>query len=125
MRIRRFGHVEIGHPVRDSSSHADPSRHLKFGLRLVSGAHSWENPQDLVIEFNVYIRTVLAGSDGDTRTMDEFAVHLKAGKRTVCRLVARGEIPALRLGGTCRFRCSELGHRIAASINDMKPKGRQ
>ena len=53
-------------------------------------------------------------------TIDEVAVFLKAGKRTVYRLAATGEIPAFKLGGTWRFRRSELDHWIAASIHKNK-----
>jgi len=63
--------------------------------------------------------------DGDILTLDEVAVYLKAGKRTVYRLAASGEIPAFKLGGTWRFRRSELDRWIAASIKEMKPKGRE
>ena len=53
-------------------------------------------------------------------TIDEVAVFLKAGKRTVYRLAATGEIPAFKLGGTWRFRRSELDQWIAASIHNNK-----
>lgn len=53
-------------------------------------------------------------------TIDEVAVFLKAGKRTVYRLAASGEIPAFKLGGTWRFRRSELDEWIAASIHNKK-----
>jgi len=67
----------------------------------------------------------MAEPDGDILTLDEVAAYLKAGKRTVYRLAASGVIPAFKLGGTWRFRRSELDHWIAASINEMKPKGRK
>jgi excisionase family DNA binding protein len=41
--------------------------------------------------------------DGDILTLDEVAAYFKAGKRTVYRLAASGEIPAFKLGGTWRF----------------------
>ncbi len=44
-------------------------------------------------------------------TVDEVATYLKAGKRTVYRLAQQGEIPAFKLGGTWRFRRSELDRR--------------
>ncbi|MDH4188176.1 MAG: helix-turn-helix domain-containing protein [Nitrospira sp.] len=53
-------------------------------------------------------------------TIDQVAVFLKAGKRTVYRLAAGGEIPAFKLGGTWRFRRLELDQWIAASINNKK-----
>lgn len=67
----------------------------------------------------------MAEPDGDILTLDEVAAYLKAGKRTVYRLAANGEIPAFKLGGTWRFRRSELDQWIAASINETKPKGRK
>ena len=53
---------------------------------------------------------------------EEVAAYLKAGKRTVYRLAQKGEIPAFKLGGTWRFRRSELDRWIAESINKKKPE---
>jgi len=74
-------------------------------------------------EFNVCIGKAMAEPDGDILTLDEVAAYLKAGKRTVYRLAASGEIPAFKLGGTWRFRRSELDRWIAASINATKHRG--
>jgi excisionase family DNA binding protein len=41
-------------------------------------------------------------------TVDEVATYLKVGKRTVYRLAASGIIPAFKLGGTWRFRRTDL-----------------
>lgn len=49
-------------------------------------------------------------------TIDEVAAFLKAGKRTVYRLAASGEFPAFKLGGTWRFRRSDLDKWIASRI---------
>ena len=54
--------------------------------------------------------------DSEILTLDDVAVYLKAGKKTVYRLAQQGEIPAFKLGGTWRFRRSELDHWIAAQI---------
>ena len=59
-------------------------------------------------------------SDGEILTLDEVAAYLKAGKRTVYRLAQKGEIPAFKLGGTWRFRRSELDIWIAESISKTK-----
>jgi excisionase family DNA binding protein len=59
--------------------------------------------------------------DGEILTLEEVAVYLKAGKRTVYRLAQKGEIPAFKLGGTWRFRRSELDNWIAESINKKRP----
>lgn len=49
-------------------------------------------------------------------TIDEVAAYLKAGKRTVYRLAASGQIPAFNLGGTWRFRRGELDKWIVSRI---------
>ena len=58
--------------------------------------------------------------EGEILTLDEVALYLKAGKRTVYRLVQQGEIPGFKLGGTWRFRRAELDHWIAAGIRKKK-----
>ena len=54
--------------------------------------------------------------DDEIFTLDEVAVYLKAGKKTVYRLAQQGAIPGFKLGGTWRFRRSELDRWIAAQI---------
>lgn len=49
-------------------------------------------------------------------TIDEVAAFLRAGKRTVYRLAASGKLPAFKLGGTWRFRRSDLDKWIANRI---------
>ena len=58
----------------------------------------------------------MSGPPDEILTIDEVASFLKAGKRTVYRLAARGEIPAFKLGGTWRFRRAELDRWIALQI---------
>jgi len=60
--------------------------------------------------------------ESEILTLDEIAAYLKAGKRTVYRLAQKGEIPAFKLGGTWRFRRSELDRWIAESISKKKPE---
>jgi excisionase family DNA binding protein len=55
-------------------------------------------------------------ADGEILTLDEVAAYLKAGKKTVYRLAQQGQIPSFKLGGTWRFRCTELDRWIAAQI---------
>ena len=62
----------------------------------------------------------VADTEDEILTLDEVAVYLKAGKRTVYRLAASGEIPAFKLGGTWRFRRSDLDQWIASSISNIK-----
>ena len=59
---------------------------------------------------------VTAPAADEIFTLDEVSAFLKAGKRTVYRLAQSGEIPAFKLGGTWRFRRSELDRWIAAEI---------
>ena len=59
--------------------------------------------------------------DGEILTLDEVAAFLKAGKRTVYRFAQSGEIPAFKLGGTWRFRRSELEHWIDQNSNQRAP----
>ncbi|WP_081601748.1 methylation-associated defense system helix-turn-helix domain-containing protein MAD1 [Paraburkholderia kururiensis] len=54
--------------------------------------------------------------DSEILTLDEVAAYLKAGKRTVYRLAQKGEIPGFKLGGTWRFRRTELDRWIARCI---------
>jgi excisionase family DNA binding protein len=58
----------------------------------------------------------MAELEGEILTLDEVAVYLKAGKRTVYRLVAESKLPAFKLGGTWRFRKADLGQWIAQQI---------
>ena len=58
----------------------------------------------------------MAEPEGDILTLDEVAAYLKAGKRTIYRLAASGEIPAFKLGGTWRFRRGDLDKWIASRI---------
>jgi excisionase family DNA binding protein len=57
-------------------------------------------------------------ADGEILTLDEVAAYLKAGKKTVYRLVQQGQLPGFKLGGTWRFRRTELDRWIAAQIAD-------
>ncbi|HFF6190844.1 MULTISPECIES: helix-turn-helix domain-containing protein [Stenotrophomonas] len=60
-------------------------------------------------------------SDGEILTLDEVAAFLKAGKRTVYRFAQNGDIPAFKLGGTWRFRRSELEPWIGENSNQRPP----
>lgn len=62
------------------------------------------------------MKRMMTDTDGEILTLGEVAAYLKAGKRTVYRLAQKGEIPAFKLGGTWRFRRSELDAWIAESI---------
>lgn len=62
----------------------------------------------------------MTGSDDEILTLDDVAAYMKAGKRTVYRLAKKGAIPAFKLGGTWRFRRSELDRWIAESISRQR-----
>lgn len=47
-------------------------------------------------------------SYSDILTLNEVASYLKAGRRTIYRLAASGEIPAFKLGGTWRFSRNDI-----------------
>ncbi|OCB02198.1 transcriptional regulator [Acidithiobacillus ferrivorans] len=55
-------------------------------------------------------------ADGEILTLEEVAAYLKVGKKTVYRLAQQGQIPSFKLGGTWRFRRTELDRWIAAQI---------
>ena len=63
----------------------------------------------------------MTDAENEILTLEEVAVYLKAGKRTVYRLAQKGGIPAFKLGGTWRFCRSDLERWIAESTNKQKP----
>lgn len=67
----------------------------------------------------------MTDAEGEILTLDEVAAYLKAGKRTVYRLAQQGDIPAFKLGGTWRFRRTELDRWIAASIEKNPKQGKR
>ena len=60
----------------------------------------------------------MAEAEGDILTLDEVATYLKAGKRTIYRLAASGEMPAFKLGGTWRFSKADLERWIATRTSE-------
>lgn len=60
----------------------------------------------------------MAEPEGEILTPDDVAAYLKAGKRTVYRPVVGGKLPAFKLGGTWRFRRSDLDEWIAANLTN-------
>lgn len=63
------------------------------------------------------------GSDMNTdmMTIKEVADYLKITEKTAYRLVAGGEIPGFKVGGSWRFRRTEIDQWI--DRQSMKPKG--
>lgn len=66
----------------------------------------------------------MADPEGEILTLDEVATYLKAGKRTVYRLAAEGTLPGFKLGGTWRFRRSDLNQWMVANLNNKKSGAR-
>lgn len=64
----------------------------------------------------------MSAVESEILTLEEVAAYLKAGKRTVYRLAQKGQIPAFKVGGTWRFRRSELNRWIVESINKNQPE---
>ena len=62
----------------------------------------------------------MAVPQDDILTLDEMAAYLKAGKRTIYRLVADKKIPAFKLGSTWRFRKQDIDRWIAAQSTDVE-----
>ncbi|NLR73688.1 helix-turn-helix domain-containing protein [Leeia aquatica] len=60
--------------------------------------------------------------EGEILTLDEVATYLKAGKRTIYRLAVEGKLPAFKLGGTWRFRRSDLEEWIAANLTNKNSR---
>ena len=76
----------------------------------------WPEPQSDAIgegEMKAHLQVIF--------TLDELAAYLKVGKRTLYRLASHGEIPAFKVGGTWRFRQSEIDRWI----NDQIQAGRK
>ena len=67
----------------------------------------------------------MAEPDGDILTLDEVAAYLKAGKRTIYRLAASGEIPAFKLGGTWRFSLADIDRWIKQQSMEGLDAGRE
>ena len=74
--------------------------------------NTWQSP------FIISKGETMADPEGEILTLDEVAAYLKAGKRTVYRLAAEGKLPAFKLGGTWRFRRSDLDEWIAANLTN-------
>ena len=58
----------------------------------------------------------------DVMTVREVAEYLKVKERTIYRLVAKGGIPAFKVGGSWRFRRAEIEEWITRSRQDENRK---
>lgn len=81
---------------------------------------------DLAIRFNSRQgKTMTTKIEGDILTLDEVAVYLKAGKRTIYRLAAAKQIPAFKVGATWRFSRSDIDVWIKQQSKDALDPGRK
>jgi excisionase family DNA binding protein len=58
--------------------------------------------------------------ESDIMTMDEVAEYLKLKLKTAYALAARGNIPGFKVGGSWRFRRSEIERWIRQQEKQMK-----
>ncbi len=56
----------------------------------------------------------------DIMTIREVADYLKLTEKTAYRLVAEGKIPGFKVGGSWRFRRSEIEQWIDAALNKKR-----
>ncbi len=61
-------------------------------------------------------------ADTDVMTVREVAEYLKVKERTIYRLVAKGGIPAFKVGGSWRFRRAEIDEWITRNTQDENIK---
>ena len=55
----------------------------------------------------------ISTSDGEILTIKQVADYLKVTERTIYRLAAAKKIPAFKVGGTWRFRATDIDGWIA------------
>ena len=61
-------------------------------------------------------------AETDVMTVREVAEYLKVKERTIYRLVAKGGIPAFKVGGSWRFRRAEIDEWITRNTEDENIK---
>ena len=65
----------------------------------------------------VNVNNELAEMASDILTLEDVSIYFKAGTRTVYCSVDEGKGPAFKLGGSWRFRRSDLFNWITANLN--------
>lgn len=58
--------------------------------------------------------------DNDIMTMKEVADYLKLNEKTAYRLTSEGKLPAFKVGGSWRFRKSEIDQWIKDQSNTKR-----
>jgi excisionase family DNA binding protein len=61
-----------------------------------------------------------ATGDAEILTIKQVAAYLKVADRTIYRLAATNGIPAFKVGGTWRFRQSDIDRWIAAQTKNVR-----
>ena len=61
-----------------------------------------------------------ATGDAEILTIKQVAAYLKVADRTIYRLAAANGIPAFKVGGTWRFRQSDIDRWIAAQTKSAR-----
>lgn len=61
--------------------------------------------------------------DNDIMTMKEVADYLKLNEKTACRLTSDGKLPAFKVGGSWRFRKSEIDEWTKKQSNQSEGQG--
>jgi excisionase family DNA binding protein len=64
--------------------------------------------------------TTAALGDAEILTIKQVAAYLKVADRTIYRLAATQGIPAFKVGGTWRFRQSDIDRWIAAQTKNAR-----
>ena len=57
----------------------------------------------------------------DYLTIAQVAELLKLSEKTIYRLAQQGDLPAFKVGGSWRFRASDIDQWVAKQLDDQKP----
>jgi excisionase family DNA binding protein len=86
--------------------------HLGCGERLIAAQAS----------SNMRTRNKMSSSEKDIMTVREVAEYLRLNEMTIYRLARKGEVPALKVGRTWRFKkelIDEWFRQAASTIHDI------
>jgi len=61
--------------------------------------------------------------DSDIMTMKEVAEYLKINEKTAYRLASEGKLPGFKVGGSWRFKRSEIQNWIEQQSAETKKRG--
>ena len=72
-----------------------------------------------------FCRNVVDAMEPDILTIKEVADYLKLTEKTAYRLVAEGELPGFKVGGSWRFRRDEIEKLTKSKAHTRKPAKRR